>query len=44
MKNYTVVTSLPTVTFQVMAETGDEALDIAGSVLDSLIIERVEVA
>jgi hypothetical protein len=42
MNNYKVITSVPSITFEVMGETEEDALDIANVVLDTLEIIKVE--
>jgi len=43
MNTYKVNTNLSMVTFEVIADTEDDALDTANVVLDNLIIRNVEV-
>ena len=39
-----ITTNLEWITFNVMAETYDDAVDVAEAVLDSLTVKKVEVA
>jgi len=42
MKTYKVKTNLSSVTFEVIADTEDDALDVANVVLDNVFIVEVE--